>query len=598
MTWTWKRESADPDWWSKFYGVKDRLGMVERCAKHCLDHAEVFGDPLLPSLFIPAGITTNELASAAWWMVIYGFMASERFTLLTPSAVSLNRERMEWYRIISMPREERMKLGPPAIDFSRRDMLSASQVGATQAEYECTLFWCYVLNESPRRFIKGEVSKIETSHLCEMPRATCMRPATKTAYTTPAPTKTSLIHVCEYHEGSCVRLEDTRIFYAGSEYVSVIRRDRSGIFRSAAYAVMPENARECAACGQNFIPDGLNTVLGFEPPNDVTYYCWTCTADRRTARVVRTDHNAPPPRKTLYAKGEPKIGELFGVELEIEFAKCPNPDDVLRKALDPRVMTAKHDGSLSMPGAEIVTSPASWRWWKENEKPWTDRLNLLRTSGFRSYDSGACGMHIHISRTAFTPSSLRRLLEFVYSQKELFIGISQRGKALKYCNFDRESLALALSSTPNMTQIRHVVGVDTFGLTPKEFIRKARAAFDENSPISLGSYSRYVAVHVPPTHPTVELRFFRGTLNVASFWKNIECAKSLVEFANSYALADMNDKAYVAFVVANEKRFPRLCAFLTTDRKAPKPTEEDNRPIHPEKLKRIITPADFSTANC
>jgi len=116
--------------------------------------------------------------------------------------------------------------------------------------------------------------------------------------------------------------------------------------------------------------------------------------------------------------------------------------------------------------------------------------------------------------------------------------------------------------------------------------------------MTLERFSRYVAVHVPATHPTVELRMFRGTLNVASFWKNLECAKALLEFVTTNTTKDMTDTAFVAHVVANEKKYPHLSTFLTTEQKKPRPRKSDNEPIHPEKLKRLVTAEDFTTLSC
>ncbi len=59
----------------------------------------------------------------------------------------------------------------------------------------------------------------------------------------------------------------------------------------------------------------------------------------------------------------------------------------------------KHDGSLE-DGFEIVTHPMSLEY-HEKHMPWAAVLQEAVSMGYRSHQAGTCGLHIHVSRSAF-----------------------------------------------------------------------------------------------------------------------------------------------------------------------------------------------------
>jgi hypothetical protein len=62
----------------------------------------------------------------------------------------------------------------------------------------------------------------------------------------------------------------------------------------------------------------------------------------------------------------------------------------------------KGDGSLN-DGFEIVTHPMTHDWAME-KFPW-EMIEKLRRSGYRSWDTDTCGLHVHASRTSFVDRS-------------------------------------------------------------------------------------------------------------------------------------------------------------------------------------------------
>jgi hypothetical protein len=185
---------------------------------------------------------------------------------------------------------------------------------------------------------------------------------------------------------------------------------------------------------------------------------------------------------------------FFGIELEVE---RKNNNGLKHKYMAGLIRHDhwyfKTDGSLT-DGFEIVTHPMTFNYIKQSEKTFTDSMRLLVENGYNSYDANTCGMHIHISKANFTTWHLYRFLKFFVENKEFIVSISQRKmeKLKKWANIEDDN--------------------DT------SLIYKAKKK-DGNS-------ERYVAINLQ-NKATIEIRIFRGTLNINSFMKNIEFADAL-----------------------------------------------------------------------
>ena len=185
---------------------------------------------------------------------------------------------------------------------------------------------------------------------------------------------------------------------------------------------------------------------------------------------------------------------FFGIELEVE---RKNSNGLKHKYMAGMIEHEhwyfKNDGSLT-DGFEIVTHPMTFNYIQQSEKTFTDSLKLLVEKGYNSYDANTCGMHIHISKANFTTWHLYRFLKFFVENKEFIVAISQRKmeKLKKWANIEDDN--------------------DT------SLIYKAKKK-DGNS-------ERYVAINLKNTS-TIEIRIFRGTLNINSFMKNIEFSHAL-----------------------------------------------------------------------
>lgn len=111
-------------------------------------------------------------------------------------------------------------------------------------------------------------------------------------------------------------------------------------------------------------------------------------------------------------KINPSLTDLYlGPEIEVE---CVNgilgegADWVYRHATE-RTVYLKYDGSLSH-GFEIVGHPGTLGWYMEHFN-W-DALTGLSDLGFKSWNRRSCGLHVHLSRSAFVDE--KHLFKFFY----------------------------------------------------------------------------------------------------------------------------------------------------------------------------------------
>jgi hypothetical protein len=201
-----------------------------------------------------------------------------------------------------------------------------------------------------------------------------------------------------------------------------------------------------------------------------------------------------PSMKFHKLSNENENAPFFGIELEVE---RKNSNGLKHKYMAGMIQYEhwyfKTDGSLT-DGFEIVTHPMTFNYIQQNEKDFTNSLKLLVENGYNSYDANTCGMHIHISKNNFTTWHLYRFLKFFVENKEFIVAISQRKmeKLKKWANIEDDN--------------------------DSSLIYKAKKK-DGNS-------ERYVAINLKNS-ATIEIRIFRGTLNINSFMKNIEFAHAL-----------------------------------------------------------------------
>lgn len=239
-------------------------------------------------------------------------------------------------------------------------------------------------------------------------------------------------------------------------------------------------------------------------------YCADCASGREAVH----DYGYHP-EPDFYDDGsfdpDADIGLYMGVELEVD--KGRNRNLLARELSDlTEMLYCKHDGSLSDDGnggVEIVTHPCTLAAHRELF-PWSEVLGLCDTRGFKSHDAGTCGLHIHVSRSAFRDA------------RDVFTAIALIDRLRSYIvRFSRRSV----EKLNRWAQI-----LDISELTP------FRSYDVATSDIATGS--RYVAVNLQNDN-TVEFRFPRGSLRYDTVIGTIELCRNIVLYARTHEPKDV-----------------------------------------------------------
>lgn len=344
--------------------------------------------------------------------------------------------------------------------------------------------------------------------------------------------------------------------------------------------------KECGICSK-----AMKASDGVEVGRD-RFYCIPCSKDRyvlcyycevkveRESVWQKTDHgvvcggcrrsyeqemNPPPisghgfkPKNRFYGTSPSKL--FLGYELEVEQKRGPVKRGLehhavaLREAITDEkgrpIVYIKHDGSLEN-GFEIVSHPMSTGWLRANHSKFDPIFELVRDK-FVSHDSGRCGMHVHMSKAAFTGLHLYKFIQFFQRERDFILRVSQRGTEQTALD---QYARIEYSSGGGF-----VVGPKTAKQVEAE--RRQRERQIMNLAKDKGGHgSRYQAVNLTPAH-TVEVRIFRGTLKKERFLKNLEFCIALYEFTMINSLVNCKLEYFVGFVHRYRNEFPNLYHFL------------------------------------
>lgn len=181
----------------------------------------------------------------------------------------------------------------------------------------------------------------------------------------------------------------------------------------------------------------------------------------------------------------------------------------------------KGDGSL-VNGFEIVTHPHTLEEYQKNF-PW-GMLTELKKLRFRSWNTSTCGLHVHVSRTAFDNDDHQiRFIKLIYDNERQVQRIA--GRSSNYASFS-----------------------DAGKIIPKVKYKNQ-------------SNGRYAAVNVEPDN-TLEVRVFKGSLHIPRILSGLEFVQSVVEYTRELKIIP-KDKPfswvkYVGYIGSNTDKYPNL----------------------------------------
>jgi hypothetical protein len=235
---------------------------------------------------------------------------------------------------------------------------------------------------------------------------------------------------------------------------------------------------------------------------------------------------------------------LMGVELEITTGGTNRSTAAkeIRKKLGVKYCVIKNDGSLPDDGIEIVTAPrglaehiAAFSKWEVDSR-------------YRAWDSGSCGMHVHIHSRAFTEMTLGKFLMFInmddnasFIRKLAGRHPLQDHQASRYCAQEgMEILENPKAAVKGKSRERYRM-VNTQNLTKGE---AERLGLD---PYSYGG-----------KYDTIELRIFKASLKKARLLAQIEFAHAVVMFCRVASYRDLTGKSFLQWLQPNVASYPNL----------------------------------------
>jgi hypothetical protein len=329
------------------------------------------------------------------------------------------------------------------------------------------------------------------------------------------------------------------------------------------------NAFTCERCDNSYNSDGTSQ---YEVDNS-EWWCEYCAQDRANfcdeCEVCYTDecfgcdnrqdgrvHNYQYKPNPVF-HGKDKNNLFMGFELEMELNSIDsNEYHEAARLVQPleadNICYLKADGSIRGMGFELVTHPHSLTAYEQATELW-DYIHTLRTEyKARSYDTDSCGLHVHVSRSAFKS----------YAHTHRFLSLIYRNP--------REMMKLAGRKNSRYAQFGDVYKPDEWGV-PRFTIRDK---------IHAGSMTeRYSAVNTNNDY-TLELRFFRGNMKREGIMSALELCHASVEYTRDLNLSDVKLGAlkwdwFADWVGTNNGIYPNLYSRLPQV-----PTINlDNRPL-------------------
>lgn len=235
----------------------------------------------------------------------------------------------------------------------------------------------------------------------------------------------------------------------------------------------------------------------------------------------------------------------FGFELEMEdHRNCGNLVDKDADYMNDTLgfTYCKHDGSLTN-GIELVSHPATLEYLMERKETFREVFDEMIDRGYTSHDNKHCGLHVHISLKPLLEANEDAVSNLIIIVDNLWD---------KLVRFSRRTESQLESWAQRYDSKRHM---------PKDVAKKAK----ENC-------TRYTAVNQKNKH-TVEIRIFRGTLKVDTFFATLQLVQRLVDMSIA---CESPEKAYdITWDQLTDCDYPELKTYCDK-RFAASASDEDN----------------------
>jgi hypothetical protein len=349
---------------------------------------------------------------------------------------------------------------------------------------------------------------------------------------------------CDHCQAKFWEENDDSDYFSCDCCESLTHYDNSGWFDGTRYCTscIDSNVYDCDDCGVS-IWDGNS------------HYCEE--DDDEDSSLIHNYSYRPTP----FFFGEGKYH--FGFELEVEARGNGRYDGAVtvQNTLGGHAYL-KDDGSLN-DGFEIVTHPHTLDMY-HTDFNWSV-LDRLQADGYRSWNTRTCGLHVHVSRTAFgdgrdawhysTPKAIRSQILLKKQAHEL------RFMKLIYDN-QRQVERIAGRSNNNYA---------TFS-DKGNLVRKVKDGYQSNG--------RYSAINTD-NDATIEVRVFKGSLRKERVLSALEFVHASVEYTRDIKVTSKNHALswlkFTGYVSANAELYPNLVTIMSESFASDdNPNEDDN----------------------
>ena len=255
--------------------------------------------------------------------------------------------------------------------------------------------------------------------------------------------------------------------------------------------------------------------------HDDDTYCCDCLPNPRNCDCLHSWNYKPSAKFYGNTLEKPYTNLFLGIELECD--KGEDFEIVDDLSVNPELY-CKEDGSLN-DGFEVVSHPMTLGYHQRFN--WNGILKQIKHSGFRSYNTQTCGLHVHVSRRVLTPSQEVKLAMLVYTNPEFFQKLAQRENS--YGKFKKLN---SMNETIEGTKFNN---------------------------------DRFEAINFQNSQ-TIEFRMFKGTLKHSTFMASIELVHALVSFVTTVKTSDIYNKNMFNSEFRNGIAFRKFCIFVSNSK--------------------------------
>ena len=223
----------------------------------------------------------------------------------------------------------------------------------------------------------------------------------------------------------------------------------------------------------------------------------------------------------------------------------------VRNQLGESYCVCKSDGSLPQGGIEIVTAPRGLAEHIKRFKAWDIH------SSYRAWDTGRCGMHIHIHSKAFTALTLGKFIMLVNAEgnADFIRKIAGRHplrdtQARDYCASESQDIL----DNPN------------HAIKGKASSRYRMVNCENMTRSERNRLGLQCEIHKP--YDTVELRIFKASLKKERLLAQIEFTHALVMFCRVASWKDLTGDSFKKWLKTTRNAYPHLADWYGIRRRA------------------------------